>query len=167
MNTSPDLNVKVATTTRRFVAMLLDSLVPATLALSTWASLEAVPINPQWNLFDQAVDLVNAQPEIALYPTGIFALSVVFWHLVTCTLWQTSPGKRLIGLRCVDRTGQPPGFGRLCLHGLLRLVSLSLLGLGHLWAIIDRQRMTMYDRLAGVITVLDEGGRRDESERAG
>ena len=163
MTQSQDIPVKVATTARRFVSSFIDIIIPATLTFGVWISIKPAPINPQWNLFDQAVDLVNADIGVALWPLLTFGSSLFLWHLITSWLWRASPGKRLMGCVCIDRSGVAPRLQKLALHGLLRLLSLALLGLGHLWAIIDTQRMTLYDRFAGVIVVREDAIGRDES----
>ena len=162
MTQSHDIPVHVATTSRRIVSSFIDIIVPATLTFGVWISIKPAPINPQWNLFDQAVDLVNADIGVALWPLLTFASSLFLWHLITSWVWRGSPGKRLVGCVCIGRSGKAPGLHGLAVHGLLRLTSLALLGLGHLWAVIDPQRMTLYDRFAGVLVVHEDSIGRDE-----
>jgi uncharacterized RDD family membrane protein YckC len=74
--------------------------------------------------------------------TGIYC--VAFWR------WgQTLPMKTW-RIRLVTAQGQPPEVPRAVLRYLLAIPSLCLLGVGLLWALIDRDRQFLHDRLAGL-----------------
>lgn len=74
--------------------------------------------------------------------TGIYC--VAFWR------WgQTLPMKTW-RIRLVNEKGQPPGARRALLRYLLAIPSLCLLGMGLLWALADRDRQFLHDRLAGL-----------------
>ena len=60
-------------------------------------------------------------------------------------------------LRLVDaRTGRAPGRGQACLRYLLAWPSV-LSSVGLLWALVDRDRQFLHDRLAGTCIVLLPG----------
>jgi uncharacterized RDD family membrane protein YckC len=52
-------------------------------------------------------------------------------------------------LRIVDRSGGPPSAGQLYLRYFLSWPSLLFYGAGLLWALFDRDRQFLHDRLAG------------------
>jgi uncharacterized RDD family membrane protein YckC len=52
-----------------------------------------------------------------------------------------------LALQAAD--GQPPGMGQASLRFAAALLSLALAGLGFAWAGIDRQRLTLHDRISG------------------
>ena len=52
-------------------------------------------------------------------------------------------------LRLVSRTGGPVGLGQAWLRYGLAVVGLAGLGIGFLWALWDRDRQFLHDRLAG------------------
>jgi uncharacterized RDD family membrane protein YckC len=98
-------------------------------------------------------------------------LLLQFYLLVLCGVyfvWQWLHGGQTLPMktwriRLVTRDG-----GSLALrHGLSRylfaIAGLALFGIGFLWALIDRDRQFLHDRLAGTRLVKDEGGRmKDE-----
>jgi uncharacterized RDD family membrane protein YckC len=74
--------------------------------------------------------------------TGVYC--IVFWR------WgQTLPMKTWC-IRLVNAQGQPPDALRALLRYLLAIPSLCLLGVGLFWALADRDRQFLHDRLAGL-----------------
>jgi uncharacterized RDD family membrane protein YckC len=61
---------------------------------------------------------------------------------------QTLP-MRAWGVRLVTRDGSALGGGQACMRYLLATISTGLFGFGFLWALIDRDRQFLHDRLAG------------------
>jgi len=62
-------------------------------------------------------------------------------------------GKRLLGGKVVSRRGEPLGWFRAGVRNLLKITSLSVLGLGQLWAFFDKDRRAMYDRFCGTMVI--------------
>jgi uncharacterized RDD family membrane protein YckC len=56
-------------------------------------------------------------------------------------------------LRLVRSDGQPVGAGRAIHRYLIALLGLAAIGLGFLWALVDRDRQFLHDRLAGTTLV--------------
>lgn len=138
-------------TWRRALARLVDTVAIAALwAPLAWltrpdpATLPDVP----WNLLDRLVDTFNAQPSVFLVPAGLLLGVAVLWDLAWQLRGGDTPGKRLLGLTVVAPNGERPPAGRTVAHALLRAVSYVLLMPGHLWALADRDRRTLYDRAA-------------------
>jgi len=52
-------------------------------------------------------------------------------------------------IRLVDVTGAPIGLGRAALRFMLALAGLALFGVTIVWALFDRDRQFLHDRLAG------------------
>lgn len=74
--------------------------------------------------------------------TGVYC--VAFWR------WgQTLPMKTW-RIRLVNAQGHPPGIPRALLRYLLAIPSLCLFGVGLFWALADRDRQFLHDRLAGL-----------------
>jgi uncharacterized RDD family membrane protein YckC len=62
-------------------------------------------------------------------------------------------GKRLVGLRVVGPDNEPIGYGRAFIRTLSRAVSSIPLYAGFLWCLVDDQRRTWHDILAGSLVV--------------
>ncbi|MBX3013609.1 MAG: RDD family protein [Caldilineaceae bacterium] len=86
---------------------------------------------------------------------------VEFFYLIqpTAQTGQTF-GKRMAGIRVVERNGNPPGMGRALLRYLIGfgaealLMNVLLLGLvGFLWPLWDKQKQAWHDKIAGTFVV--------------
>lgn len=121
---------------RRFLSLVYESLVLAALLLA--GALPVVILTRHW---DHAI----ARPVLQ------------FWLLLVCGLYyvwqwvrngQTLPMKTW-RLRLVTRNGSPLTTTRAALRYTVALASTLALGLGFLWALMDRDRLFLHDRLAG------------------
>ena len=78
----------------------------------------------------------------------------VFLLLGGYFLWHWRPGKQTLAqrtwrLRIGTADGSPPTLRQLALRYVLCWPSLLLGGIGILWALVDRDRQFLHDRLAG------------------
>lgn len=80
----------------------------------------------------------------------VFLLSLIGFYLVWC--WRHG-GQTLAmktwRLQLVDKAGGPVGLGQAWRRYGFALLSLAALGIGFLWALWDRDRQFLHDRLAG------------------
>jgi uncharacterized RDD family membrane protein YckC len=76
------------------------------------------------------------------------AYFVAFWT----RSGQTLPMKTW-RIRLVRHDGAPVGTGRAIHRYLLAVLGLAALGLGFLWALFDRERQFLHDRLAGTALI--------------
>ena len=72
--------------------------------------------------------------------------------------WFWTHGGQTIGMRAwhirvVDRNGNSISWGNAALRFLAALLSWGALGLGFLWGLFDRERLTWHDRLSGTRTI--------------
>lgn len=68
--------------------------------------------------------------------------------------YATTPGKLLLDLRVVAAAdGARPGYSRACIRYVGYGVCLLTLGLGFLWAVFDRRKQGLHDKLAGTRVV--------------
>lgn len=146
--------ITTATLLRRMLAGSLDWLAVIAIAGSVMALLIATdptpPEIPPWNLLDRIVDYIQARPG----RTALGFLAFVICHIGWTFVWARSSGQglgdRALRLRLVDRTGRPPGAGRLAGWLVARVAGTLLAGVGLWWAVVDVERRTLHDRVAGI-----------------
>ena len=105
----------------------------------------------------------NADPALTRPLLQMYLIAVTAAYFVYC--WthggQTLPMKTW-HIRVVTRDGSAiPLRTGLCRY-LFALLGFGLLGLGLVWALFDRERQFLHDRLAGTRLIKDEGGRRKD-----
>lgn len=113
-----------------------------------------------WILFGVALPGAAAAPGVASAGTSAVhqllpaAVAVVGWWRFGAT-----PGKVLLELRVVDaRSGERPALAQALVRYLGYFVSALPLGLGFVWAAVDREKAALHDRLARtrVVVVVEE-----------
>ncbi len=83
-----------------------------------------------------------------------------FW--VSLSVAGKTPGMALVGLKVVERDGSPLQPRAAFVRVLVMPLSFLLLGSGLLWALIDAERRTFHDIIAGTVVVYDWGDRPAE-----
>jgi len=92
---------------------------------------------------------------LASQPVGTAVMRVyVFLGLALYFLWHWQSGRQTLAMRTwklkiVNRAGLPPTLTQLALRYTLAWPSIGLAGAGLLWALLDRDRQFLHDRLAG------------------
>ena len=82
---------------------------------------------------------------IFLFSAGYY---IFFWTLVGQT-----PGKLLLGLRVVSRSGRPITFWQALRRFVGYLISAVAIYIGYFWILIDNRRQGWHDKLAGTYVV--------------
>jgi len=97
-----------------------------------------------------------SNPRIVGLMTGI-ALVLMFLYLTSSiALTGRTLGMRLFSLRTIDlRTGLIPTGGQSIKRALGYMFSLAFLGIGIIYAVVDRDRRTAYDRFSKTIVIRD------------
>ncbi|HSK92173.1 MAG TPA: RDD family protein [Euzebyales bacterium] len=95
----------------------------------------------------------------ALFVGALATWVFVYWWASTAVAGRT-PGMAVVGLRIVDRSGEPLSGRRAFVRVLVLPVSIALLGLGLLGIVFDRERRALHDAVAGSTVVYDWGDRR-------
>lgn len=135
--------VEIAGLRRRLASMLYEVLLLLGV-LGLFYMLPNVLMGMAWNLI----------PGPLLQLLWVFlvcgAYFVYYWHRHGSTL-----AMQTWRLKVVDaRDGRLPGLWRAALRYAVAWPSLYFLGVGILWAILDRDRQFLHDRLAGTCVVL-------------
>ncbi len=88
------------------------------------------------------------------------ALVLAYFVLFTGLRGQT-PGKMLLGIRVVDERGALPGLRRAIMREIIgKLISSTILYIGFLAPLWDRQRQAWHDKIAGTYVVPAAGSDR-------
>lgn len=128
---------------RRFISLLYEALILAAILLA--GALPMVMLSSGW-------------------PHTLARLSLQAWLILLCGcfyVWQwrgtgqTLPMKTW-RIRLVTRDGTAVTTPRAIARYAAVLLSLAILGLGYVWAFIDRDRQFLHDRLAGTRLILAE-----------
>jgi uncharacterized RDD family membrane protein YckC len=128
---------------RRIVAGTLDLLVSALLAAPFAAAIEFADGN--WG-----------NPRIIGLMTGIALLLMFAYLTASIALTGRTLGMRLLSLRTIDiQTGLIPTGGQSIKRALGYIFSLALGGLGIIYALVDPDRRTVYDRFSKTIVIHD------------
>jgi uncharacterized RDD family membrane protein YckC len=132
----------------RFVAVLIDGLVLL------------VPLLVVALVFgDRYSTTENGTHTVGVTAGGWWPLLVIFaYYVVSETFTGKTVGKRAVGLRVVDVSGDPIGLGQALLRNALRIVDAFLFYLVaaiSVWTSSERQRIG--DRVANTVVVLDRG----------
>jgi len=139
------LTTRNASLRRRLLSLIYESLILAALLLA--GALPMVMLTRTW-------DPITARPALQLWLLLLCALNYV-WQWVRTG--QTLPMKTW-RLRLVAADGKPVTPARaVCRYGIA-LFSTALCGLGFVWALMDRDRQFLHDRLAGTRIVTTEPG---------
>ena len=122
---------------RRLAAMLYDSLLVLALLV-----LVTVPF--YFAAGGGEADIYNDNPlHQAMWIVVPFVFFVGFWSTKGRTL-----GMQSWGLQLEDEQGRIPGAGQASIRFVAACISIACLGLGFVWQLVDRERLTWHDRLS-------------------
>lgn len=126
---------------RRIIAGALDLLF---LALMVSPAVAAVYYTgSQWS-----------NPRVIGLLSGVTAVTMFTYLTITVALTGRTLAMRMFSLRAIDlRTGLIPTGGQAIRRAIAQVFSLAFLGLGLLYAFIDRDHRTVHDRLSNTIVV--------------
>ncbi|HYA45310.1 MAG TPA: RDD family protein, partial [Acidimicrobiales bacterium] len=130
---------------------------PAQGALADWASrvgaylLDAVLLAVPW------VILFILGAVVTVFFTVLSYLVIAaggIWFAIQVGQCGSSPGMRVIGLRCVGKTtGQPIGAGMGFVRGLCHIVDSAICFIGWLWPLWDPDKQTLADKVMSTVVV--------------
>ena len=122
---------------RRIAAMLYDALL--VVALLFLATLPFIAVRS-----GEAVEPGSSPAYSVGLLLVIYLFFVGFWTTKGRTL-----GMQSWGLQIEDERGQRPGIGRASVRFAVALLSWAAFGLGFLWQLVDRDKLTWHDRASG------------------
>jgi uncharacterized RDD family membrane protein YckC len=149
--TSPNTNdidqASIPSLLRRFAAICYDAVLVFGVLLLLWT------------LYYFALKALIGQEDV-----GHSRLAQLYWPLGLLAMvgfhaWFWSHGGQTLGMkswrvRVVAEDGSDPSLRQALLRYLWAWISAAALGLGFLWALVDRQQLTWHDRLSGTRLVM-------------
>ena len=140
---------------RRFYAFTIDKVILGFIGMILFfvgTTAFGLGISP----YDMAADpeaLMALGGKVFLLYQGVsLFLDMVYFSYFHGTTGQT-PGKRLLGLRVVQETGEPIGLGTAFLRWVGYIVSALPMLMGFLWAGADRRKQGWHDKIAGTVVI--------------
>jgi len=124
---------------RRIAAMVYDTLLLS--ALWILATIPLFAINDA-RIIESSSGLLHIVHQLTLLLVA-YAFFVGFWTAKGRTL-----GMQSWGLQVETEDGSVPGKGAATVRFVVACLSLAVLGLGFLWQLWDRERLTWHDRLS-------------------
>lgn len=108
------------------------------------------------------------QPMIGILMLIVSLVVALLIVAVLTVRYSGSPGNLLVNCQVVDAaTGNPVTFKQAIHRSIGLYITVASLGLGFLWALVDKNRQAIHDRLAGTV-VVSNGliDRFDESQKS-
>ncbi len=146
---SADAHLQPASLGRRAIAIGYELLLVSAVLFA--GAVIVVPLT-------RPLDPLLARP---MLQSALFALAGVYF------IWQWLHGGQTLAMktwriRIVAAGGAPLDVRRALLRFALATAGTVLFGAGFAWALVDRDRQFLHDRLAGTMIIKEEGGRRKE-----
>lgn len=93
-------------------------------------------------------------------------ISFLYFAVLESSAWQATIGKRIMGIKVCDLRGHRLSFAEAAYHSFGRLLSFATFWTGFLFALLNRKRQTMHDRLAGCLVIQEEPDHVDSPQSA-
>ncbi len=138
---------------KRFVAWgILDGLILGTIEVAIFLVLWGLPALI-FGLIDQNLAAIGGLVGGILALVGVIVAYILYVIIPTGKTGQTI-GKRIMGIKVVDRDGNPPGVGKAFLRETIgKALSCVIFDLGFILAAFDNQRRAWHDRIAGTYVI--------------
>lgn len=129
---------------RRLIAFLLDSFVIALITYTVYYTVETFV--GVFSNGDPAKGLSYAWQALS------YSLPALYFILFWGSAGQT-PGKAALGLKVINESGGPVGYGTAFLRYIGYTISFLILGLGFIWIIFDGRKQGWHDKIPGTVVV--------------
>jgi len=154
-----------ATWGQRAGALLLDLLFQLLVVVAVAVLVAAITGGDEftYEVEEDDVTTLESLPYWAAWAGGLGVLLVLTYPWVVMGLMRgSSPGRRIVGIRVLNRDGSRPGFGKAFLRegvtkGALGLFTLPLL-LSYLWPLWDPHQRALHDLVCSTRAVQDDDG---------
>ncbi|MBI5510352.1 MAG: RDD family protein [Deltaproteobacteria bacterium] len=158
-----EIETQAASGPRLWVARGIDLLVPLAFGVGV-ALLESLLDGEVWEargvwLPDYLGEWLYVHPHAVVHGAVAVAVGSLAYNLGCTRFWGRTAGRRLVCTDLVTTAGLPPGLIRITVRSIASLVSFAAFGAGHFWSVVDPERRSFHDRLAGTIVVDSRGVR--------
>lgn len=154
------ISVRYATFGRRMAALAIDY---AVLSYPVYiVAFVLFPPEPYERIMlELGPEAVARDPRIALnmflrlsgMMTFTYILFFFYQSAFVSSRMQGTLGKYWLGIKVVDRLGGRLSYFKAALREVFRIASVMPMHLGFFWALVDRERRTFHDMLAGTLVV--------------
>jgi uncharacterized RDD family membrane protein YckC len=97
--------------------------------------------------------LSMTNPPFAWITVALIATEVVYFTFFESSVWQATPGKRLMKIRVMDYEGQRLEFPQALGRNAFKVFSQILMCLGYLMILVTTRKQALHDRLAKTVMV--------------
>ena len=146
---APNATYPIASLGRRYAAVAYEGLLISAIVLVT--GFLTMPLVSPVAKAAHSLE-VPSLPARALSACAVFGIAGVYF------VWSWTRGRRTLPMktwriRLVRYDGAPVNTGRAIHRYLLAILGIAALGAGFFWALVDRDRQFLHDRLAGTALV--------------
>jgi uncharacterized RDD family membrane protein YckC len=104
--------------------------------------------------------MLNMLNRLAAMMVFVYILSFFYHTVLSSSKYRGSFGKYWLGMSVVDSGGNPLSLARAALREACRVASVIPFHLGMIWSLVDGQRRTFHDMLAGTLVVRRAGAKK-------
>lgn len=140
---------KLANLLTRFFGFIIDNV---TLTTAIVIMREVVGVEVFNQLYDRGVEVMYWHYQL-FCGINYLAISFLYFAALESSPWQASIGKRIMGIKVCDLQGHRLSFSRAAGRSFGRLISFATFWTGFMFALLNRQRQTLHDRLAGCLVI--------------
>jgi len=158
--TGTELELPLAGAGSRAFAYIIDWHIRAALVFA-WVVLWMAP---DWSFDFSSIDESQASYLWLIIPPSL--LYLLYHPLLELLMQGDSPGKRMVGVRCVDLQGDAPTSGAILLRNIMRFVDSlpALYTVGTIAIIVSHRHQRLGDMVAGTLMVV--AGQKSEQTLA-
>ena len=90
---------------------------------------------------------------------GFFMILGILFYFPTfeSSIWQATPGKKLLNLKVTDLDGERIGFGKALIRNWSKALSVLILLIGFLMVAFTKKKQGLHDIIAGTLVIENSG----------
>jgi uncharacterized RDD family membrane protein YckC len=134
----------------RFLALLIDTVLSTIVAV-----IIAVPFGIVLGLAmasSSSMETISTAGELMGNAIGVI-VSWLYFTVAESSGWQATPGKKMLGLKVTDVSGERIGFGRANGRYWGKILSALILCIGYMMAGWTERKQALHDMMAGTLVV--------------